>query len=87
MDKRAFILSGTLVAGIAQFLIGPSQLFHLPNTKEMVLVGVITNGVGYSLGYNFLYAEAWRACHTCFPQERDEVIDQGAAIVNTVLGL
>lgn len=59
LDKRPFILIGTFVAGIAQFLIGPSHILHLPNNKEMVLAGVIINGVGYSLGYNFLYAEAW----------------------------
>lgn len=56
IDKRGFILLGSLLAGLAQFLIGPSKLFGFPNEKGFVLAGLILSGAGYSLGYNFLYA-------------------------------
>lgn len=67
-DARSWIVYGGVVASISHFLIGPSKLFSLPNTKEIVLGGLIVNGAGFGSIAPFLYAEAWRAAASEFPQ-------------------
>lgn len=70
-DARKWIVCWGTLASLSHFLIGPSKLFHLPNTKEVVLSGLILNGTGFGAITPFLFAEAWRACSSEFPEAQE----------------
>lgn len=54
-DVRGVIVSGGLIAALSRLLVGPSKLLNLPNTKELVLGGLIVNGLGYGAIVSFIY--------------------------------
>ena len=60
-DGRAWLLLGGYLSSFSQLIIGPSALFHLPNSKEVVLAGLICNGVGFGFLNAFFYQEPFRA--------------------------
>ena len=51
-DKRKFIVPAMLLTGFSSFMVGPSELLHLPNSESLIAVGLFLCGGarGISMG-------------------------------------
>ena len=49
VNKVLFIIAGGFCAAVGAFMSGPSQLLGLPNSIDLIGVGMIVSGIGKGL--------------------------------------
>ena len=54
--KLPFLIAGSVILGVAPFLIGPSRLFQIPDTLEVQKAGLVLGGLGKALTVSFVTA-------------------------------
>ena len=57
-DRRKFIAPGMFLTPVFSFLIGPSQIFHLPDSPKLIALGIILVGAARGICSTLSPAEA-----------------------------
>ncbi len=81
------MLNGDILMVVGAYCIGPSRLLHLPNLKELLLVGLAFGGMGRGLISGFSTADAMKGACEAFPQSRKEATDIVASLQVVVGGV
>ncbi len=72
-DKSYFMVSGSLGLIFGYFLIGPSNLSHLPNSEGLMEVGMVIGGIARALLFSFAMNEAIKGGNEAFPEHENQV--------------
>ena len=67
-DKRKFMAPGMGLLPIFSFLIGPSQIFHLPDSPEIIAIGITLAGAARGICMSFSGAEALKGGLKIYPE-------------------
>ncbi len=67
IDKRILITPGLFVFTLGVYFLGPSLLLHIPNTVEVVVVGLVLFGMGKSMMQCYVVNELIEAGFESFP--------------------
>ena len=70
INKTSFIVVGGFVLAAGAFLTGPSRVFGLPNSLELMRSGLVVAGIGKALlkSYNLVYIV--KSGQDAFPEKK-----------------
>ena len=60
LDKRGIIIIGDALMTVALILIGPSDIFQIPNIPALTAIGLCIGGFGQGLATGFMLEEAFK---------------------------
>lgn len=86
-DKRKLIAPSMILVALFGFLVGPSSIFHFPNSSFMIASGIFLTGAARGVSMALCPADAIRGGIKSFPQEEAKVSDLIASIYNVFFGL
>ena len=88
VDKRVTLMSSALLMGIFNVFIGPSQIFALPETLVLVVIGLVMSGSCMAPMTIPVLPEMIEASQAKFPSQNARTTNNYvSAIFNTALGL
>lgn len=74
--KLPFLITGCVLLGASPFLIGPSLIFHLPDTLDIMKVGLVLGGLGKAFAMSFVIPWGCEAIRNAFPEEEEEATNK-----------
>ena len=88
IDKRVTLMSSCVLMGVFNFLIGPSQIFGLPETLALSIIGLITSAIFLAPMVIPALPEMIEASKVDFPNQNKQTTNNYiSAIFNAGLGL
>ena len=86
-DKRKFMAPGMVLMPIFSFLIGPSYIFHLPDSPEIIAIGIGSAGAARGVCSTLSAAEALRGGLEKYPDEQAKLSDYVSSVYMFTMGL
>lgn len=87
INKTSFIVVGGFVLAAGAFLTGPSRVFGLPNSLELMRSGLVVAGIGKALlkSYNLVYIV--KSGQDAFPEKKEEIERKAPLMVQFNVGI
>ena len=85
-DKRKFTCPAMMTMAFLTFLIGPSSLFHLPNSSVIVGLGIFLTGAARGICFSLCPGDAFTGALDRYPDEEAKVSDFVSSMNMFLLG-